>query len=458
MGNIVDKIKTVEDLEGNLRKKFSLKLNPFPKSGIANISDSDAVVGELVPTSNEITEQIIRYMKDALSNSGQGLENKYLSLIVRGDYGMGKTQTLMYIKYLFSQLGNEKFRPYVVYIDNPGVKLSELIGNILSQIGIENFRRYLWDIFRQYLEQEDKENDNKLRKDIFLESINNLKASNTPTLFPLDEDTSNTDDGPLTWDQVSISYKYLLDKMLNGLHTPEQKEAILIFKNYLIKCFAEKYEISSIAEYFYDIVTDNTSVTKSWDQLITGNIKNIDKREVHLLKAIVEITKQYLGATDFIILADEFEEIAIGRLKDADLDNYLRNLRSLIDKEKNWCAVFAMNGDAYRKIEKMSPPLASRMGDRIIDLKPLDEPSCIAMIQHYLAIARVDANAPLSLYPFEESAIVSLLNTKEQKLQGSPRFIIQSCYLLLQRAAEELEEGQTIDQVFVMKYFSEKLK
>ncbi len=458
MDNILDKIKTVEDIEGNLRKKFSLTLNPFPKSGIANISDSDAVVGELVPTSNEITEKIIRYMKDALSNSGQGSENKYLSLIVRGDYGMGKTQTLMYIKYLFSQLGNEKFRPYVVYIDNPGVKLSELIGNILSQIGIENFRRYLWDIFRQYLEQEDKENDNRLRKDIFLESINNLKASNTPTLFPLDEDTSNTDDGPLTWDQVSISYKYLLDKMLNGLHTPEQKVAIQIFKNYLVKCFAEKYEISSIAEYFYDIVTDNTSVTKSWDQLITGNIKNIDKREVYLLKAIVEITKQYLGATDFIILADEFEEIAIGRLKDADLDNYLRNLRSLIDKEKNWCAVFAMNGDAYRKIEKMSPPLASRMGDRIIDLKPLDESSCVAMIQHYLAIARVDPTTPLSLYPFDNSAVKSLLNTKEQTLQGSPRFIIQSCYLLLQRAAEELNEGQTIDQAFVMKYLSEKLK
>lgn len=458
MDNILDKIKTVEDIEGNLRKKFSLTLNPFPKSGIANISDSDAVVGELVPTSNEITEKIIRYMQDALSNSGQDTENKYLSLIIRGDYGMGKTQTLMYIKYLFGQLGNEKFRPYVVYIDNPGVKLSELIGNILSQIGIENFRRYLWDIFRQYLEQEDKENGNRLRKDIFLESINNLKASNTPTLFPLDGDNEKETDSPLTWDKASISYKYLLDRMLNGLHSPEQKVAIQIFKNYLVKCFAEKYEISSIAEYFYDIVTDNTSVTKSWDQLITGNIKNIDKREVYLLKAIVDITKQYLGATDFIILADEFEEIAVGRLKDADLDNYLRNLRSLIDKEKNWCAVFAMNGAAYKKIEKMSPPLASRMGDRIIDLKPLDESSCIVMIQHYLAIARVDQTTPLSLYPFDNSAIASLLNTKEQTLQGSPRFIIQSCYLLLQRAAEELNGDQTIDRAFVMKYLSEKLK
>lgn len=453
MEDVLGRIKTVEDLEGNLRKKFSLSINPFPKSGIANISDADNVVGKLEPISDEVTNEIVLYMKDALSNSGQAEDNKYLSLVIRGDYGMGKTQTLMYIKYLFGQLRNEKFNPYVVYIDNPGVKLSELIGSILSQIGIENFRRYLWDIFRQYLEQDDKENGNRPRKDIFLESINNLKTSDTPTLFP-----ENDAIEPLTWDEVSVSYKYLLDKMLNGLRTPEQKTTVQIFKNYLVKCFAEKYEISSIAEYFYDIVTDNISVTKSWDQLITGNIKNIEKREVYLLRAIVEITKQYLNATDFIILADEFEEIAIGRLKDADLDNYLRNLRSLIDKEKNWCAVFAMNGDAYRKIEKMSPPLASRIGDRIIDLKPLDEESCKSMIQNYLAVARVDENAPLSLYPFEESTIMSLLNTKEQKLQGSPRFIIQSCYMLLQRAAEELNEGESINQEFVHKYLSEKLK
>ena len=456
MENILDKIKTVENLEGNLTEKFSLKFNPFQKSGIANISDSDDVVREFAPTSPEVTDKIIKYMQDALSNSGQGSDNKYLSLIIRGDYGMGKTQTLMYIKYLFKQLSNDKFRPYVVYIDNPGVKLSELIGNILSQIGIENFRRYLWDIFRNYLESSTNE-EGRVRKDVLLESVNKLKSTNELTLFSTIDGTIETDETPLTWDQVSISYKYLLDRMLNGLKSSEQKTAVQLFKDYLVKCFAEKYEISSIAEYFYDIVTDNTSVTKSWDKLITGDVKYIDKREVHLLKAIVEITKQYMNASDFIILADEFEEIAIGRLKDADLDNYLRNLRSLIDKEKNWCSVFAMNGDAYRKIEKMSPPLASRIGDRIIDLKPLDKDACINMIQHYLSIARIDPTAS-SISPFEESAVDALLNTKEQKLQGTPRFIIQSCYHLLQRAAIDLEKGQPINQEFVKKYLSEKLK
>ena len=31
MENILDKIKTVENLEGNLTEKFSLKFNPFQK-------------------------------------------------------------------------------------------------------------------------------------------------------------------------------------------------------------------------------------------------------------------------------------------------------------------------------------------------------------------------------------------------------------------------------------------
>ncbi len=112
---------------------------------------------------------------------------------------------------------------------------------------------------------------------------------------------------------------------------------------------------------FYDIVTDNINVSKSWDNIITGNIKSLEKREVYLLKAVVAITKKYLSATDFIILVDEFEDLAGGRIKDADVDSYLRNLRSLIDREKNWCSVFAMNTAAFERIQKISAPLASRI-------------------------------------------------------------------------------------------------
>ena len=113
--------------------------------------------------------------------------------------------------------------------------------------------------------------------------------------------------------------------------------------------------------------------SKSWDMLVTGNVKELDKREVNILKAIVGIVQKQLGYTDFIILIDEFEEITAERLKKSDVDNYLRNLRLLIDREKNWCSVFAMTGKALSIIESYSPPLAGRIKGSFVDLKPLNE-------------------------------------------------------------------------------------
>lgn len=460
---IISQIKTVENIESNLLAQFGLKFNPFPKSGIANIIESDFVTSTLEPAFSETTDLIVKYMQDALSRSGLGEGEKYLSLIIRGDYGTGKTQTLMFIKFLFNQLKNNSFRPYVVYIDNPGLKLAELIGNVLSQIGIENFRRYLWAIFLDYLENKDVRDGSKTRKDILMEEISHIrvfKTSNQPSLFEEqdfkeDRKSSNAD---LSWEKISISYKYLLDELIPGAKSTEQKVAEQLFKNSLIRCFSSKYELASVAEYFYDIVTDNLNVSKSWDKLVTGNIKNLDKREFHILHAIVEVAKNYLNATDFIILVDEFEEIAVGRLKDADLDNYLRNLRALIDKDKNWCSVFAMNADAYEKIRLMSPPLASRIGDRIIDLKPWNIESFTQIISNYLSLARIDNFNRDILYPFKQSAITAMLNVKDTSLKGSPRFLLKHCYLLLQRAAENSSANIVIDEEFVKKYMGEILR
>ena len=114
--------------------------------------------------------------------------------------------------------------------------------------------------------------------------------------------------------------------------------------------------------------------------LTTGNVKELDKREVNILKAIVKIVCEQLEYTDFIILIDEFEEITAERLKRTDIDNYLRNLRLLIDREKNWCSVFAMTSKALAMIEEYSAPLAGRIKGTIIDLKPLNSDAIKTMI------------------------------------------------------------------------------
>ena len=265
------------------------------------------------------------------------------------------------------------------------------------------------------------------------------------TLFPEQETSS-----PLLIDKIQ-NYKELIDSITIRRSATEKKSFIQLLKDHMIRCFIQESESAVVASYFYDIVSETVGISKSWDMLVTGNVKELDKREVNILKAIVRIVQKQLGYTDFIILIDEFEEITAERLKKSDVDNYLRNLRLLIDREKNWCSVFAMTGKALSIIESYSPPLAGRIKGSFVDLKPLNEAELRKMIANYLSIARSETIDD-DIYPFEESGIKEMLEVKDVQLKGSPRFILKLCYTLLQRAVDELPYNGRIDQAFVKQY------
>ena len=425
---IVEQIlKETKGHEADSIKNLGLKFNPFPRSGIADSNSSDEVIESLPPINKETMDEIVGFVKDSLFNKNPQEIDPYLSLIIRGDYGTGKTQTLFFIKWLLESLrGENEINPYVVYIDNPGLKLSELIGSIINEIGQENFKRYLWDVFLAHLNKNQS----------LLEQLKSIGKSNVPSLF-------SEESKQLTINEY-ISYKIFIDDLYRGADTKRKKEIQDALKVAIVKCFEEIAPNTSVAIYFYDLVADNIGINKTWDLLTTGSIKEIEKREFYILKTIVDIVKG-LGYTDFIILADEFEEITAGRLPKTEIDNYLRNLRTLIDKEKNWCAVFAMTGKALTMIEQFSPPLADRIKGRIIDLKPLNIDTSKILITNYLNLARDNSS---EIHPFDESAISALLEYTE----GSPRLLLKYCYLLVQRAKDETQENAIINADFVKRY------
>ena len=345
--NIIDRLNNVETQRTALKERFGLEYNPFPRSGIAIISEADKVAERLMPVEEETINIIFNFISDALfAHRGQPeSEDKYMSMVVRGEYGSGKTQTLMFVRYLLMNLKNETVKPYVVYIDNPGQKLAELVGAIVSQIGVENFRKYLWGIFMEYLDKNQDVKNNLIGRPNQTESL---------SLFGDDENIPSLN--------ANIqNYKELVDAITAGKTAAEKKELLQTLKNHMIKSYADVAESPVVATYLYDVVSETIGISKSWDMLTSGSVKEMDKREVYILKAIVNIVRKQLGYTDFFILIDEFEEITAERLKRSDIDNYLRNLRLLIDREKNWCSVFAMTGKAMDIIENYSPPLASRI-------------------------------------------------------------------------------------------------
>jgi hypothetical protein len=109
-------------------KNVGLSFNPFPRAGITDLNSNDELIFKLEPIDLFVKQEIDKYVFDSLFAENKiSPENKYLSLVIRGDYGYGKTQTLLYIKtYLesFALLKDFHKNPYVIYIENPGAKLN----------------------------------------------------------------------------------------------------------------------------------------------------------------------------------------------------------------------------------------------------------------------------------------------------------------------------------------------
>lgn len=126
---------------------LGLRFNPFPRSGTANINGGDLYDGRLMPVDESVKDRVLGFIGDALNPNELDSKDRFISATIIGDYGSGKTQLLMFVRYALSVVAtdtNQRSNPYVIYIDNPGVKLMEFIGSIISRIGEEYFKKFIW--------------------------------------------------------------------------------------------------------------------------------------------------------------------------------------------------------------------------------------------------------------------------------------------------------------------------
>lgn len=422
----LDKIKSE-----NQYKHLNLSFNPFPKSGTTNINSSDSIITQMPPFENNVKQNVDNFIIDTLIPKTLEIKDRFMSAVITGDYGIGKTHLMLYMKSLIelsSQASLINKKPYVIYIDNPGVKLEELIGNLIFKIGEENFKKFLW-----------KRIINEIKKNSrFSTELNNYKNT-SQTFFPVELN-------PFA-DENTINYKRFLDVWLKDIVSPyKRKDFERDLKKVLLSILNLLYKDSVITQYFYDIVCGDFGINSIWESLISGNSKHMENKTVELLKAIVDLLENE-DFTDFYIFVDEFEDLTGGRLTKQRLDNYLHNLRILLDKDRNWCVVFAMTSNAYEKLKQTSPPLAERIGVREIILTRLSDVDALKLVLNYLNLARDTESS--DLLPFEEAAI----NYINKLSDGIPRRFLQKCFEIIERAKELLENSKIIDEQFVKNYF-----
>ena len=414
-------------------KKFGLSFNPFPRAGISDLNSSDSVISKLVPIDADVRKAIDEFVIDSLFQSNPNSSDKYLSAVIRGEYGYGKTQTLLFAKYLLDSFKMEKEyhkNPYVVYIDNPGARLTELVGSIVSQIGDENFKRYLWNIV--------------LEKLLTNTEVKQKLLDFVPKGYSLFENEIHDPFAPIN----TVNYKNFLDGYLKylGSFPKKKKEFQDLLKTHIVSVFTNTFDNSTVALYFYELLSENIGINKTWEILTSGAAKDLEKKEFYVLRAISKLI-QHQGFTDFYILVDEFEAVTAGRLSTAEMDRYVTNLRALIDKERNWCTLFAMTGFAFTSLKRVSPPLAERISSRVIDLKPLNKERAKTITNNYLNLAR---ETPADgVVPFNDESLETLRDLSK----GILRLFLKSCYTIIQRASEELNGSEKITPEFVSKHF-----
>jgi Cdc6-like AAA superfamily ATPase len=416
---------------------LGLKFNPFPRSGTTNINGSDLYNQRLIPINESVKNKIIDFISHALNPNPVRPDDKFISATITGNYGSGKTQHLMFVRYLLGAISVEhkkQVNPYVIYIDNPGVKLLEFIGSIISKIGEDNFKKFIWD---KIITRIKGSQDLKSRLERFQAVENQL--------------FTNFNSDPYSAENT-VSYKKFLDSFVRSLATAKKrKEFDDVFKDILLKILEKEAGNSVLAQYFYDLISEDFGVNKTWEALSTGNLRQLDRKESEIIKYVVRLIKEQ-GYTDFFILVDEFEDITEGRLSKSQVDNYVYNLRTLLDEHREWCLLFAMTGQALKKLRSVSPPLADRITTRLINLQDLDSDEACKIVSNYVALASEhdidDENS--NTQPFEVSGIKKI----NELVEGNARKFLKNCYFMVEKAVEQ--QKSIIDDSFVNEHFADE--
>jgi Cdc6-like AAA superfamily ATPase len=415
--------------------KLGLQFNPFPRSGTASINGGDNFNLRLVPVAEKVLDDLLEFIGDALNTNELDSKDKFISAVITGDYGSGKTQLLMFVRAILSEIAavhKGQKNPYIIYVDNPGVKLLEFIGTIISRVGEENFKKFIWAKVIDGIRSSD-EYQKRLEK--FRSSSGVLFADTNPNPYA---------------EENTVSYKQFLNSFTRYINNPRsRKEFDETFKDILMRVIEAESGDSLLAQYFYELISDDYGVNKTWESLSTGGIKLLDKKVVEIIRYIVRLIKEQ-GYTDFFILVDEFEDITRGRLTKPQVDNYLYNLRALVDEHREWCLLFAMTGEALDRLKEVSPPLSDRIGSRIINLPFLKNHEAATIIVNYLNLAREQESDDIN--PFDLTGIEKL----NASAGGNARRLLRGCYYIVERAADELGKNKVIDSEFLTKHFSQE--
>lgn len=420
MRNLNEPLLRIRNLD---YKKFGLKANPFPISGIT----ADHTPYPLIDRGMD--DEIHNFIDDTLR--GQ----EYGGLVILGDFGSGKTYALRYVETLLRTIVTRPDAEEIlaIYVEKPPRTVLGLIADVCNRIGrvrIKNFLRemILADLANEVLRDKQKESDrmSTLRAA--------LKSNKTTGLFDFQLSELVTPNAVMnsaaTFDvlrQSGFNPKVLLNfatESLSLILKPKDSRTLDI--------------ASHLAEF---ALADDKEALRLWNHFLAGRVWSGGQQValvsgqaiwMHLL-----ILLRRAGYKMIYWLIDEFEELDYHHQKELEVRAFLSEFRDLIDANlRGFGLVLASKVSAWDICKRLNPAFAQRFS-RIVLLPPNSFEDLRRLIEVRLKAVREKDYSGNPLSPFTDAAIQAL----EKVSLGNTRVAVEACHVLLWHVASTNEQA-----------------
>lgn len=357
-------------------KKFFLKHNPFPSTGVPEDSPSFTVD----------REQVIKKFENTIFEIME-TDNTILTVMV-GENGGGKSHLSKLFRHKINQqLFSRENGMLAAYVKNPGSDFFDLFKTMMDDVGKSHIQKLVTDFIAEKITQDDD-----FKKFSKLESYGLFK-NNKISL------------SDLLVDSQYLSY----EKTLYNKYFSEISNADMV------------YAILSLVHPDFSII--------AWRWLLGDKIDRVDQNKilVHsnmasenayaLLDNFLN-TLRVLGLKYFALFLDELEDITT--LHRTKLDSYQNNLRQLIDDNRKYlCLYFSITPQQWKKLTGAKVALSRRLSTNWFILDEFDEDETRLLIEQYLYYSRSDdfstneakkrfPDCGPSLCPFTKEAVVAI--------------------------------------------------
>ena len=377
-------------------KRYGLTENPLPAAAIARRSQL------FFGTMNKFRFELFQQMARKIVQTAR--TGRYLGIVIKGEFGLGKTHTLYYFSELINkQLSTvENMKSIAIYLKSPGHDLNEFLGNFIEEIDLDDLLSYLYIASREKIKtlfkgawEKGKKVDYTEDPDAFQEALN-------------------------TGDSLDIIKKVMGILIEEGSFSHQDFAFCLS-----VLMLSNNPEYRRIANAFiHGSRVTKTEVRKLGLSSICLTTADIYKR---IFPDILSLLKEQGKYNMVFVFVDEFEKIVKG-LTPRSRFEFLEDLRALIDSNLvRFSLVLGCSTEAYDKITETSGAFADRNRETF-DLPRIRKAATTKeLIEPYLRSARIVNFQKKSIFPFTLSALKVITEREE----GSPRKILEACHDLL---------------------------